>query len=222
MKMKNLATLLIFLLSSLCSLRAQDPDIEADERAAMEEYFRTSEQPGETPVNARQRRGHGKRVSVPKGAARVGCVCMDDTRNTTRSIGACSGHGGVRYWLYRTREGDTVRVLTARHEQHPHPLDSIERSALVQSRDTRRRPPGDPAASTTIIVVQPTAYTTPGSAVPEEQDATDWPEVVGLTAGGTLLLLALRMLLGWTDKHIPYFSDALRYLLRSRRRPPSR
>jgi len=218
---KHLYTL--FLLTALAPwpARAQDPDLEADERAAMEEYFRTSEQPGETPVNARKRRGHGKRVSVPAGAVRVGCVCMDDSRSDTRSIGACSGHGGVRYWLYRTREGDTVRVLTARHEQHPHPLDSAERSALVppgrSRRDGHAHAPVPYAAPSTVIYVQPLQ---PDGAAPEPD--TDWPEVAGLTAGGILSLLAMRLLLGWADKHIPFLSDALRYLLRSRKRPPSR
>lgn len=215
--------LLITLLTWALAAGAQDPDIEADERAAMEDFFRTSEQDGETPVNARQRRGHTKRVSVPKGAARIGCVCMDDTRSPARSIGACSGHGGVRYWLYRTPEGDTMRVLTARHEFHPHPLDSVERSALTPPDNGASRKNNTPAAGVQpIIVVQPMLYTTPGSAVPEPEPATDWPEVAGLTAGSVILLLALRMMLGWTDKHMPYLSDALRYLLRSRRRPPAR
>jgi len=215
--------LLITLLTWALAAGAQDPDIAADERAAMEDFFRTSEQDGETPVNARQRRGHTKRVSVPKGAARIGCMCMDDTRSPARSIGACSGHGGVRYWLYRTPEGDTVRVLTARHELHPHPLDSVERSALAPPDNGGSRKNNTPAAGVQpIIVVQPMLYTTPGGAVPAPEPATDWPEVAGLTAGSVILLLALRLLMGWTDKHLPYLSDALRYLLRSRKRPPAR
>lgn len=221
--MRKQVLLMAILMQALVA-GAQDPDIEANERAAMEDFFRTSEQSGETPVNARQRRGHAKRVSVPKGAVRIGCVCMDDTRSPARSIGACSGHGGVRYWLYRTIEGDTTRVLTGRHEFHPHPLDSAERSALVPpDRDKGRNNAGPAgAAGTTVIVVQPVMYTTPESVLPEPEPATDWPEVAGLTAGGIILLLALRLMMGWTDKHMPYLSDALRYLLRSRRRPPAR
>lgn len=219
MKMRRLATFLIVLFPAVCTLLAQDPDIEANERSAMEDFFRTSEQPGETPANARQRRGNTKRVSVPKGAARIGCVCMDDSRSPARSIGACSGHGGVRYWLYLTPEGDTVRVLTARHEFHPHPLDSTERTELVQAQEQRRQSPANTAAAPTILVL-PLAYTTPSAAVPAPAPAADWPEVAGLTAGGVLLVIALRLMLGWADKHMPLFSDALHYLLRSRRRRP--
>ncbi len=136
----------------LCSAwlaTAQDPDIEANEHRAKEEYFRTSEQPGETPVNRRQRERHMRRVSPPPGAARVGCICMDDTQSDATSIGACSGHGGVRFWLYVAPSGDTVRVSTARHERHPHPLDSIERSKLVSS-------PLRQASNTTptIVIIQ--------------------------------------------------------------------
>lgn len=208
----NRLILLLLLALAACPLRGQDPDMEANERAAMEEFFRTSEQPGETPVNARQRREHTKRVSVPKGAVRVGCVCMDDTPSTSRSTGACSGHGGVRYWLYRTREGDTVRVLTARHERHPHPLDSVERSELVSPEDrSRRRTAIGPAAAPTVVIVQPL----------QPDAGTDWPEVAGLTAGGILLIIAMRIFLGWAGVQIPFIADALHDLLRHRKRPPS-
>lgn len=31
---------------------------------------------------------------------RVGCICRDDVRQDRTGSGACSGHGGVKYWLY--------------------------------------------------------------------------------------------------------------------------
>ena len=77
------------------TLPAQDPDIEATERAIMEDIYRSSDEPGEIPTGFRDRhRSNGtKRVSVPDGAFRVGCICMDDSPSKAQSIGACSGHG---------------------------------------------------------------------------------------------------------------------------------
>ena len=208
---------LLFLLLLPCIAPAQDPDIDADEQAAFEDFFRSSDLEGETPVGLR---GKNKRVSVPRGAVRLGCLCMDDTHSPARSTGACSGHGGVRHWLYRTLEGDTVRVLTARHEFHPHPLDSAERSAL-------NRPPTPNRRQTTIGPAQQPVYVVlpaPAApvAMPVGQNDTDWPEALGLGAGGALSLLAVRLLLGWADKQTPLIRDALHYLLRHRKRPPAR
>jgi hypothetical protein len=62
---------------------------------------------------------------------RVGCICMDDTRGKTIGVGACSGHGGVRHWLYlKPGRVDTVRVPTDRHLAHPQPLTQEERANL--------------------------------------------------------------------------------------------
>ena len=215
--LKMAKQLYLFCFSMLLALAgaAQDPDIADNERSAFEEFFRSSEQPGETPVNARQRRGHTKRVSVPAGAARIGCVCMDETSSAARSIGACSGHGGVRYWLYRTREGDTVRVLTARHEFHPHPLDSVERSELAPPKKQPAR--RDAGVQPVVVVVQPAA---PAG---ETRDGdVDWPEALGIGAGSFAALLAMRMLLNWAEKQSPLIRDALFDLLRSRKRPAAR
>jgi len=216
--MRKLLLLFCLLAAFPFGAAAQDPDIEADEADAFADFFRTSDQPGETAVG---RRGKTKRVSVPRGAVRLSCICMDDTPSPARSTGACSGHGGVRYWLYRTLEGDTVRILTARHEFHPHPLDSIERSEL-------NRPPGagrrqatiGPAQPMVIVLQQPAA-----AAVPRDADAgddTDWAEALGLGAGGALTLMTVRLLLAWAEKQTPLIRDALHYLLRHRKRPPAR
>lgn len=193
---------------------AQDPDIEANERRAYEEYFRTSEQPGETPTNARQR-NQGKRVSPPPGAARVGCICMDDTPSDATSIGACSGHGGVRYWLYLQPNGDTVRVTTGRHEQHPHPLDSIERSELVKTRDKKRAANANALSPTVIIVQMPT---------PQDDNPftnPSWPEAIAILGLSGFAVWAAFLLLRWSHHQIPHIADALRDYLRYRRRPPA-
>ncbi|MCS7035354.1 MAG: hypothetical protein RMJ33_14185 [Saprospiraceae bacterium] len=193
--------------------QAQDPDIEANEQRAREEYFRTSEQPGETPTNARQRQG-GKRVSPPPGAARVGCICMDDTPSDATSIGACSGHGGVRYWLYLQPNGDTVRVTTARHERHPHPLDSIERSELVKANAKKRRSDTSSLSPTVIIVQMPTP--------PDDNPFTNpsWPEAIAILGLGGFAVWAAYLLLLWSHHQIPHIAHALRDYLRHRRRPP--
>lgn len=194
---------------------AQDPDIEANERRAYEEYFRTSEQPGETPTNARQR-NQGKRVSPPPGAARVGCICMDDTPSDATSIGACSGHGGVRYWLYLQPNGDTVRVTTGRHERHPHPLDSIERSELVKARDKKRSADATNALSPTVIIVQ---MPTPADDNPFTNPS--WPEAIAILGLGGFAVWAAYLLLRWSHHQIPHIANALRDYLRYRRRPPA-
>ncbi|MCB0530257.1 MAG: hypothetical protein KDC65_17385 [Saprospiraceae bacterium] len=194
------------------TLPAQDPDIADNERSAMEEYFRTSELDGETPVAGSRK----KRVSVPAGARRIGCICMDESKSPARSIGACSGHGGVRYWLYRTREGDTVRIITGRHERHPHPLDSLERSALAPPKPSKNRQSasGAPAAPTVIVMPQPYGAM-PAS---PQADRMDWSDAAGISAGGLFSYLILRLLSGWTDRHIPRLQHVLRDLLRHRKR----
>ncbi|MCC6461563.1 MAG: hypothetical protein IT260_13905 [Saprospiraceae bacterium] len=214
--MRLTSILFYLLLLPAPGLWAQDPDIEANEQLAVEDYFRSSELPGEQPVG--RRRGPGKRVSVPAGAARIGCVCMDESASTARSIGACSGHGGVRYWLYRTPAGDTVRVLTARHEFHPHPLDSLERSALARPPESKRRQTGMAPATPTVVVIQQA----PPAANPAGDPALDWSDALGMGAGGALSVLALRLLLAWADTQTPAIRHALHHLLRHRKRPPAR
>ncbi len=197
----------------LGTLHAQDPDIEANERRVVEEYFRTSEQPGETPTNRRQREQGTKRVSPPPGAARVGCICMDDTRSKATSIGACSGHGGVRFWLYVQPNGDTVRITTARHERHPHPLGSIERSELVSAAEKKQRSTG--ANAPMVVIVQ-----MPSPSDDNPFTAPTWPEVIGIIILAAITLRAIYLLLLWADYQIPFLVDALRDYLRHRRRPP--
>lgn len=223
---KTLYLMLLLILSVAQGARAQDPDIEDNEFSVLEELFRTSELDDETPTNTRARRAspRDKRMSAPLGAQRVGCICMDDTRSDAHSSGACSGRGGVRYWLYRTLEGDTLRVLTARHERHPHPLDSVERSAL--------NPPAAPksprgGSSTVVTQLQPiiiSATPAPGGGQAPVYDGGwfDWSDAATVTGGGITLYLSLRLLLRWIDSHQALVRYALRHLLRFGKRPAPR
>jgi len=206
--------LLLLLLPLLCA--GQDPDLEADEQARLEEIFRSSEQEGETPTNRRQRDKKVKRVSAPKGAFRIGCHCMDGSYSDTHSIGSCSGHGGVRFWVYRTREGDTVHVLTARHEIHPQPLDAAEMSELSQKRADRTQ--------NLVKSVAPMPYSAPQNpvVVMPESDGFDWPDAAALSAAGIALYFIVRLILRWLKDNERLVRYALRNLLRHRKRPPTR
>ncbi len=223
--MKNLP-LLVLLFSVLPSVFfAQDPDIEARERSVLEELFRTSDVDASKSTSPRVREGGRKRVSAPAGAKRIGCVCMDDSRSGSHSSGACSGRGGVRYWLYRTVEGDTTKVLTARHEQHPHPLDSLERSEINVPKV--KLPRGTAAAAIPMIqpvIIQPSIM----PAAPYSNDLAggndwfDWSDAATITGGGMSIYFTLRLLLRWIDSHQTLVRYALRHLLRFGKRPPPR
>ena len=200
---------------------AQDPDIADDEQARMEEIFRTSERAGEVPTGRRQRDGRSKRVSVPKGAFRVGCVCMDDTQSDTRSGGACSGHGGVRFWVYRTVSGDTVHVLTARHERHPHALTAAEMSEISRKRADRiQQLSAAPKAPAPVpyAAPQPPVVILPYGA----GDRWNWGSALGMAVAAATFFFIARMVLRWVAAHENLIRYALRHLLRPRKRPAAR
>jgi hypothetical protein len=75
--------------------------------------FRTSDEDGETATQPNRRKGQ-RTQTLPEGAARVGCICMTGAVRGTTSIGSCSGQGGVRYWLVKNADGDTLQYPTAR------------------------------------------------------------------------------------------------------------
>jgi hypothetical protein len=202
-----------FFLLAPAVIYAQDPDLQIEPIESIEEVFRSSEQDGAVPTNRRQREGKTRRVSVPPGAFRIGCICMDDTRSDVRSIGACSGHGGVRFWVYRTREGDTVHILTGRHERHPQPLNAAEMSELSQKRADRTQTLRQGNS------LQPAA---PVVIVPTDQDGFDWPDATVVSAAGLALFFIVRMILRWLRDNEHLVKYALRHLLRHRKRPPSR
>lgn len=62
---------------------------------------------------------------------RVGCICMDQERQSKKGTGACSGHGGVRFWLYQQDNGWVLEFPTKRHKKHPAPLTAEELSQLA-------------------------------------------------------------------------------------------
>lgn len=102
---------------------AQD-SIEAGQ-TDWDEVYRTGDQPGERPT------GFDKKTPPPNGR-RIGAICMDDTRLEDAGRGACSGRGGVRYWIYRLNDLDsTVLYPTERHWNHPEPLSPDERMSLA-------------------------------------------------------------------------------------------
>ena len=223
--MKRITCALFALFCAIAPLAGQDPDIEADEQAAIDAVYRSSDEPGETPTGFGARRGGRKRVSVPKGATRVGCVCMDETHSATHSSGACSGHGGVRYWHYKTVEGDTVRVLTERHERHPHPLTDAEKSELVQPKPkaVRRGVAEAAALAPSVVVMQPAPAFPPVNYAPLDVDGDfTWSQTTAVAIAGIALYTSLRYVLAWLERNPNLTRYALRHLLRYRKRPTAR
>jgi hypothetical protein len=216
--MKAIFPFCFFLLALPCFLRAQDPDIEANERSVLEDIYRSSDHDTEMPTARRGK--HNKRQTVPTGAFRLGCTCMDDSYSPTHASGACSGHGGVRFWHYRTPEGDTVRVMTARHERHPQPLNAEEMSEVNQKRAKRTanlptvaNPLGLSPAPLQPIIINPAEHS---------GGYFDWSDAAAISAIGLSLFFIVRMLLLWMDKNPEMAKYALRNLLRHRKRPPAR
>lgn len=93
--------------------------IDDAEAAGWDEHFRTSDIPGERGA------GFSRWADPPKGL-RIGSICMDGSRRDERGRGACSGYGGVRYWIYQVGEDSTVFFPTENHWAHPEPLTEME------------------------------------------------------------------------------------------------
>jgi hypothetical protein len=70
---------------------------------------------------------------------RVGCICMDDNRQNKQGTGACSGHGGVRFWLHQQDNGLILEFPTLHHKKHPAPLSFEELSKLVSYKSKQKR-----------------------------------------------------------------------------------
>jgi hypothetical protein len=101
-------------------------------QADWDELYRTSDQSGERAAGAH------KKTPPPKGR-RIGAICMDDTRQEEAGRGACSGRGGVRYWIYQLNDQDsTVLHATERHWNHPEPLSADERLSLAATYDQEK------------------------------------------------------------------------------------
>jgi hypothetical protein len=213
--------LLFFLLFfSLPAGNTQSPSVpDSTRRPGLEDIFRSSDHDRETPTGKSERRRKSgiEPTRLPRGAFRVGCICMDDAHRITRGIGSCSGHGGVRFWIYRTNEGDTIKVYTPRHYAHPNALDAAEMSAIAQKRDQKtehlraaNRLPVPSNQQPTVILPAPT-----------EHGYFGWTDVVAISIGSITIFMTVRMLLYWMHHHEDLVRYALRHLLRHRKRPPS-
>ncbi|WP_345370311.1 hypothetical protein [Algivirga pacifica] len=106
----------------------------------LERILRTSSDP--------ESRGTARRDNTqPPDGDRIGCICMDGSKQDMRGRGACSGYGGVRFWLYELFDHPDSVVLyaTKRHREHPEALDKRELMALSSYQERNV-----PAKSTTI------------------------------------------------------------------------
>lgn len=128
------------------SFFAQNPtEVESDEenvetieevkeptpQKGMEYIWRSSDLDGEQAVLRQFRKP--KRIdgsgALPEGSERVGSVCMDYTTQSSFGRGTCTGHNGVRFWLYLQPDGDTARIATLRHDDHP---DTLSDASMLQ------------------------------------------------------------------------------------------
>lgn len=217
--MKPLVFFLLLTGASTLLWAQDDPPQSGDLTAADGSgVFRSSDQPGETPTGRRDR--YKVKIDLPPGSFRVGCFCMDGSFSPAQSIGACSGHGGVRYWLYRTPEADTIRYPTDRHVGHPAPYSAAEMSSMARRKDFHSYPyPADSAAQVTI---GPAPYPwLPPDGPRDDFDLFDWSDVAGIGAAGGWAYAIMRLLLRYADNNEPLLRDALDYFLRRSRRPPA-
>jgi hypothetical protein len=92
----------------------------AEDSEGMGKVFKTSDLPNEKSTQ------RPKTGPLPPKKNRVGCICMDMTESYQLAGGSCAGHGGVRFWIYKTETGDTLHYATWRHKEHPDPLRENE------------------------------------------------------------------------------------------------
>jgi hypothetical protein len=127
-------------LCSVCSItsfaQAQEtarPDINDPDEEAWHRVYRSSEE-----VNNKktffERKAKEKNTAPTNNALadfeRVGCVCMDESMRRQTERGACSGHKGVRFWIYQRTNGDTLMQATERHLLHPEAMPDTEHLAF--------------------------------------------------------------------------------------------
>jgi len=55
---------------------------------------------------------------------------MDEIIQDEKGRGACSGRGGVRYWLYLQKNDSIYKMATPRHYAHPTALNQEELNNL--------------------------------------------------------------------------------------------
>lgn len=88
--------------------------------------YRTSEEDGQRGTQFDYDIEH-----PPSDAERIGCICMDGTTMDLRGGGACGGYGGVRFWVYESKDGTTFNFPTIRHREHPSDLTEEEINSLT-------------------------------------------------------------------------------------------
>ena len=103
-----------------------DSLLKGEGEADWDESYRTSEEEGEKGTQF-----SFDVVHAPEGSERVGCICMDEVSMDLKGTGACSGHGGVRYWFYELENGEEFLLPTERHKFHPSPLTEEEINNLA-------------------------------------------------------------------------------------------
>lgn len=111
-------------------LREQD-SLDTTHDEGWDEHLHTSDMEGDTAAQ------YFYRHSPPPEGVRVGCVCMDGDQTEQTGFGACSGHGGVRFWLYKITPDSIIPYPTRRHFEHPDELTmaELENLAAHQERD---------------------------------------------------------------------------------------
>ena len=140
MKHLLIRVLTILSLSANSILIAQNSSEEG-----LNNIFRTSDEDGETATQASRRKTQ-RTQTLPEGSERIGCVCMTGAVRESTGIGSCSGQGGVRYWLVKSAEGDTLQYPTARQA-----LNSTNEPVPYVGPSPQNRAANQP----TIIIMQP-------------------------------------------------------------------
>lgn len=99
-----------------------------------DQVFRTSDIEGEKSAR------YNSNSAAIKGK-KIGCVCMDYDVQDNAGRGACGGHGGVRFWLYKTPNDSIAQQPTDRHKAHPKSLSEQEVQSLAVSNEKKHQHP---------------------------------------------------------------------------------
>ncbi len=99
------------------SIDTLEPMTDEEWEDRWDSVFRISEMDGQ-----RSTKHQFREYNKPEGR-RIGCICMDEIIQDEKGRGACTGRGGVRYWLYLQENDSIHKMATARHYGHPEPLN---------------------------------------------------------------------------------------------------
>jgi hypothetical protein len=121
-------TIFLCLFLLCCQLKggAQDTLFNVKPGKGLDKIWRSSDLEGERGVLNRKNKRPDGTGQLPDGSVRVGCICMDYIQQKHLGRGACSGRNGVRFWLYKLPNGDTARIATLRHDDHPDTLSDTD------------------------------------------------------------------------------------------------